>query len=499
MRLTKLPLQTPSDSDRWGDSLAGRRETAERLANLIGALRDPFVISLHAPYGAGKSYFLDRFALDLRDQGHCVIRFNAWETDFSSDPLMALLAQILRDLEIESDNNGNGDAWLENIKSHLSNLAKATAVFAKKELPTLLLHAILKHAIGDEAVQASDKFIDTIKKEADEYSDGLKRIAADRLDLQIRTQECISRFRNELSSLVSELSSEDEKGVELKFGRKMIFLVDELDRCRPNFSVEFLEYIKHLFNINGIVFILSIDDKYLENSVESVFGFKMESKEYLRKFVDLSVSFPNPDSIDFVRMAFHNLRMEQFFGDSDGDFIFGRECFAHVFSGIADLLKVPLRTQEQILSKVFVAYAVSGEMKSPLAGPMAIACLLHELHGEVFRRLVVEKGEEVKLIEMGITLSDMRKILEPNSTLGFVCWDAMFWDDADLKRQSLLLREIYDRPNYQPDNATRRKHALADKKVDAAENFRQHYDVEKYGSVMFACLGLIGQAETLGL
>jgi len=40
---------------------------------------------------------------------------------------------------------------------------------------------------------------------------------------------------------------------------RVLFLVDELDRCRPDYAITYLETIKHIFDIKGAVFLLAAD------------------------------------------------------------------------------------------------------------------------------------------------------------------------------------------------------------------------------------------------
>lgn len=66
-----------------------------------------------------------------------------------------------------------------------------------------------------------------------------------------------------------------------------MFFIDELDRCRPTFAIELLERIKHLFDIQNIVFVLSIDKEQLEASTAAAYGSAINAPEYLRRFIDL--------------------------------------------------------------------------------------------------------------------------------------------------------------------------------------------------------------------
>ncbi|MEZ4628433.1 MAG: P-loop NTPase fold protein [Eubacteriales bacterium] len=39
--------------------------------------------------------------------------------------------------------------------------------------------------------------------------------------------------------------------------KKLLIIIDELDRCRPTFAIQTLELIKHLFAVKGLIFIFA--------------------------------------------------------------------------------------------------------------------------------------------------------------------------------------------------------------------------------------------------
>ena len=39
----------------------------------------------------------------------------------------------------------------------------------------------------------------------------------------------------------------------------LVFIIDELDRCRPMFAIELLEKVKHIFDIPNMVFVFGIN------------------------------------------------------------------------------------------------------------------------------------------------------------------------------------------------------------------------------------------------
>lgn len=92
-----------------------------------------------------------------------------------------------------------------------------------------------------------------------------------------------------------EKFKEEMRSYQKEIDRKIIFFIDELDRCRPTFAIELLEVIKHLFNIENIIFILSIDKQQLSHSVSTIYGQGADTLGYLRRFFDLDYKLPKID------------------------------------------------------------------------------------------------------------------------------------------------------------------------------------------------------------
>ena len=68
--------------------------------------------------------------------------------------------------------------------------------------------------------------------------------------------------------------------------KKIIIIVDELDRCKPTFAIKLLEIVKHLFNVKGIVFIFALDINQLQHCVKTVYGDEFDAIGYLERFFD---------------------------------------------------------------------------------------------------------------------------------------------------------------------------------------------------------------------
>ena len=81
----------------------------------------------------------------------------------------------------------------------------------------------------------------------------------------------------------------------------LLFIADELDRCRPSFAIELLERIKHLFGVPHLVFLLGIDCNQLSQSVRAVYG-EVDAANYLNRFFDIELNLPEPNNSQFLWM-----------------------------------------------------------------------------------------------------------------------------------------------------------------------------------------------------
>lgn len=155
----------------------------------------------------------------------------------------------------------------------------------------------LKRASRYLIAEGADEFLDLVNKQVVETGKTVKdlaeeaelkvtKVTEDRIDAyaekHLKEYEeakiSLENFKESLSALLNSLSEHTEK--KLPF----FILIDELDRCRPTYSIAMLERIKHLFDVDNVVFILSTDTTQLSHSIKTVYGHYFDSKKYLRRF-----------------------------------------------------------------------------------------------------------------------------------------------------------------------------------------------------------------------
>jgi hypothetical protein len=86
--------------------------------------------------------------------------------------------------------------------------------------------------------------------------------------------------------------------------RKLVIVVDELDRCRPDYALAMLEIIKHFFAVDHVHFVLGVNLRELENSVKARYGAGINAGLYLQKFITVTVALPDAaDNRDYKSHA----------------------------------------------------------------------------------------------------------------------------------------------------------------------------------------------------
>ncbi|WP_417460475.1 KAP family P-loop NTPase fold protein [Kordiimonas sp.] len=293
--LNKHQVDTIDKNDPWARDKLKRKAVAEYLTPLLASIRQPFVISLHSPYGTGKSFFLECWKADLEMEGYKVVLFDAWASDFSNDPLSAFISSIKKQLS-------NGDSKIE---KKFDELAKRTGGFLRSKFLPLVLKSASRKLIGDEGIE---EFLEDIGANPDEVSDMLGSVALEALATQEMAEDSMRDFREFLAETVKEIvvnaKSEDHQ--------KLIIFVDELDRCKPSYAIEVLESIKHLFAVRGTVFVLAFDETQMKDTIANTYGFNDGGEGYLRKFIDWQFQLPEPELPSYSRFL-----LERLFGDID--------------------------------------------------------------------------------------------------------------------------------------------------------------------------------------
>lgn len=303
-----------------------------RIVKLTLGVRTPYVLSISGAFGSGKTWLLTRLVQNFEDQGHQALYINLFDFDRTEDPSAVLLSHI-----IEWSRAMSGVMNVPLASKALQSKSEMLQIIQKyiKE-PALLLDAISgllpENSQGGSAALVS--FIASIARKGVEW----KKERKSELDLSL------SEILDIALSHAAETASRDEPQ------KRVVLLLDELDRCRPEFALKTLHAIRHLFNIPGVVFIIGVERDHLASSLTQIVGPSHDMDGYIRKFVDLDCELPA--NIDNLFISAHFIQefgaaMEQF--KLDG----------HLMSDLMNVLNFSPREAQRYISQLRAACLIA--------------------------------------------------------------------------------------------------------------------------------------------
>lgn len=369
MKLKSTALEFTGNDIFLNDKLQ-RKKSVEELTRLLENIASPLVFSVNAPWGAGKTTYLRMLCLNLKSQGRKTIYFSAWETDFASDPLLAFLGEINIGLkEYLGDSPRKNKAWEKAKKAGAHILRRGVPVAVKVATAGLL---------------DADKLIE------DESGKLAEALSKDVIDAYSKNKEAIAEFKASVKSVLDG----DEGKIE-----KLYIFVDELDRCRPTYAIELLERVKHLLDIEGLVFVLALDKKQLAHSVRAVYGAEFDAVGYLRRFIDVEFNLPPVKYEAFVEHLYKLFEFEKYFtANSYADTAKDGSDLVESLRIIASSQRMPLRTLEQFFAKVKIVL-LSVSQKNFLYPELVVFLIfVKDNHPDIYEEFSSLRGKVERLV-----------------------------------------------------------------------------------------------------
>ncbi len=223
----------------------GMQDFARKFKEELILLPTPYVLALEGGYGVGKTFFITRFCEYLKnvnfdgDQSVRAVYLNLWENEYMGDPFLIIASSILSQFP---ENGLRADATQKAIE-----IVNGCLRFAAKVAANINIGNVLPNIYDN-------------KKD-------------------------IKTFKQTFSRLLTD------------DGRKAVLIVDELDRCAPDYAVKTLEIIKHFFDIEGLIVILNTKTDFMDSLCDAHYGKPECSKSmgegYIQKFVQSKKSL-NP-------------------------------------------------------------------------------------------------------------------------------------------------------------------------------------------------------------
>lgn len=428
MKYRTQEIELPDDDIYRHDAL-NRKPIVEFLENFLLKLNGPFVLALDSPWGTGKTTAVRMLKATLTaQQVHCVY-FNAWKVDYASDPLVALVSALD---EIDPNNSDTASKYkgkMANVRKLTTSVIKHGAIAAAKAATfgALEIDSTIERVAADMAGDLTKDVVDSFQKE----------------------KASLEKIRTELGKAINELSNDAN-------AKPLVFFIDELDRCRPSFAIEMLERIKHLFDVEHLVFVLSIDKKQLEAATGAIYGEKIDAPEYLRRFFDMELRLPQPDAIGFTKTQINRFGLTEYFDGRRSTFQQDEvQQLAETIGDLAVIFQLSLRTIERVMARV--ALVCSQTPFNHHLDPIILSFLvvLRIKHSEIFHGITTGHLSPEAVIAHIKTLPNGTDFAE--SQCGMAIEAYLIVGDTNEKRSTLKISTL---------------RSLAEQDISAPENYR---------------------------
>ncbi len=235
----------------------GREEIVDKICGLVGSLKKDknFCLAINGAWGSGKSFVLGLIEEKLsKKQEYIIIKYDAWENTFYSDPLIAILSCVI-----------------DGIEEKLY-LVKRTEEKVKKAAKTGV-NTLAKLSTKIEKLKAVIEGIKTIIKD---FHNPIDTAALG----DFKSYQKLLKTTKEILNEITQAGEYREKQT------KLVILVDEIDRCLPDEQLKILERLHHLFKVNNCAVIVAMNCECVSKTVKKIYD--MDGSEYLRKFFSLT-------------------------------------------------------------------------------------------------------------------------------------------------------------------------------------------------------------------
>lgn len=173
------------------------------------------------------------------------VYYNAWMYDDHNDPLMSLLLVMTK----QCGGAYNTKINTKSLGERLLAVASSLPISIKKINPATIIKDLQEGKMD---------ILSAVKTEED-------------------IKECVRNVFNDI--IVEE-------------AEKLVVFIDELDRCKPSFAIEMLERIKHYFDDERIIFVVSLNKEQLIHTISNYYGSEFDATRYLNRFFDVSMNLP---------------------------------------------------------------------------------------------------------------------------------------------------------------------------------------------------------------
>ncbi|NUX01666.1 NTPase [Wolbachia endosymbiont of Madathamugadia hiepei] len=272
----KKETVSPSKVVAWENDFLNYKQFSGKFSTIVKTIDQSFtMISLEGYNGWGKTFFLKEWVKELKQQNEIAAYYSAWDINALDQSLPSFLNFLFEDLFASHEVKRGVIRRFKDVNRELFSLNTLGKLISKS--PLAMLSVFL-----DAAKEADKKDIGCVLRE---------------LNILQRRKENIKDFKTQLAKVVNRIRED----------KNIYIMVDDLDICRPKCIIDFLESIKYMLDIEGLVFIISVsrDKSNVYKAISTVLGSNFD----LKSFTDLSLHLPKQSIKKFTKALFQNIKL----------------------------------------------------------------------------------------------------------------------------------------------------------------------------------------------
>lgn len=270
MKMKNLDLKLNEENIHYvlKNNFINRNRYISSFFKLINGLEENKIIALDGEWGSGKTWFVksveylmnsesnnelnivDKEIMNKVKDKYMTFYYNAWENDDAKSAMLSLIYKLIN------------DSCLQKNESEVGAIPR-------------LLNTVIKFVTNGAIDIKEDIF-------GEQWNN--KQITG-----CIKTSE---EIKETFKKIIDNLLIENKN--------RLLIIIDEIDRCKPTFAIDLLENIKHFYDDNRIIFLVTTNNKALASSVCKIYGEKYDGALYLDRIFDINLELPNNYIQDYI-------------------------------------------------------------------------------------------------------------------------------------------------------------------------------------------------------
>ena len=270
MKMKNLDLKLNEENIHYvlKNNFINRNRYISSFLKLINGLEENKIIALDGEWGSGKTWFVksveylmnsesnnelnivDKEIMNKVKDKYMTFYYNAWENDDAKSAMLSLIYKLINDSCLQKNESEVGA--IPRLLNTVIKFVTNGAIDIKEDI------------FGE---QWNNKQITDCIKTSEEIKETLKKI-------------------------IDKLLIENKN--------RLLIIIDEIDRCKPTFAIDLLENIKHFYDDNRIIFLVTTNNKALASSVCKIYGEKYDGALYLDRIFDINLELPNNYIQDYI-------------------------------------------------------------------------------------------------------------------------------------------------------------------------------------------------------